>query len=255
MTGDQRRDLICRQTLATGGVTVSNLQEQLSVSAMTIWRDLGALEKAGAVKRVHGGAVPIDEEAGPEPRFAVKAAQFASAKGRIAAYAVKKHIKPGMVLALEGGTTVAAIMKFLPKDARLTVLTNSMEVVRQSSEGISLLCSGGIYRPVSGTLVGPHAVSFIRQHRADLAFISSTAVDAEIGLMDPNPLEIEVKKQIANVSNKVIGLLDGSKWEKRSTSPALSLKELNEVITDVVPPTTFAQTLKENQVNIEIAPR
>lgn len=252
MTGEQRRGLIRRQAIANGGVTVADLQELLEVSPMTIWRDIGALERSGDLKRVHGGAVPARGDLGPEAGFSVKACQNAAAKSKLAALVVDRFVKPSMVLAMEGGTTVAAMMPLLPTDANLTILTNSLEVVRQAPSGVSVYCSGGLYRNVSGTFVGPQATRFFRDYRADLAFVSSTGIDPEAGLMDPNPLEIEVKRELCRVSKLVIALLDGSKWEKGSLSPAIPLADIDLIVSDVAPPEPFPSAIREAGTDFQL---
>jgi DeoR/GlpR family transcriptional regulator of sugar metabolism len=253
MTGEQRRTLIRRQLRGNNGVTTAQLQELLGVSAMTIWRDLGTLEKAGELRRVHGGAVPTDETAGPEPTFAMKAVRAASAKQRIARAAVAEFVRPRMVLALEGGTTVAALMPFLSADAGLTVLTNSLEIVRQAPSGISVICSGGLYREVSGTFVGPQAVRFFAEHSADIAFISATALDAGDGLMDPNPLEIEVKRGLCRGAKRVILLVDREKMGQRSTASVMPLAEVDVLVTNARPPSSFAAAFKAARIEVRQA--
>lgn len=253
MTGEQRRTFIRRQLNGHAGVTTAQLQELLGVSAMTIWRDLGALEKAGVLRRVHGGAVPTDERAGPEPTFAMKAVRAASAKQRIARTAIARFVQPGAVLALEGGTTVAALMAFLPADLGLTVLTNSLEIVRQAPSGVNVLCSGGLYREVSGTFVGPQAVRFFAEHRADLAFVSATALDGAEGLMDPNPLEIEVKRALCRGSRRIVLLVDRDKMGQRSTSAVMPLAEIDALVTNAKPPPAVSTALRKARIEVLVA--
>lgn len=250
MNGEQRRTLISRQLNGNAGVSTAQLQKILGVSPMTIWRDLGVLEEAGVLKRVHGGAVALDPSSGPEPSFAVKSTVSALAKQQIARVAVDKFVKPRMVISLEGGTSVAAVMPFLPTDADLTILTNSLEIVRQCPRGLAVLCSGGLYRDVSGTFVGPQAVKFFRDHHADIAFISATAVDASFGLMDPNPLEIEVKQTLCGSAKQVVVLCDHTKLGKLSTLPVLPLKSVGTMVTDAAPPRLMNQALKAAGVKV-----
>ena len=52
-----RRKQILEVLRAKGGVRLTELSEELSVSEMTIRRDLDSLQKDGLIERVHGGAV------------------------------------------------------------------------------------------------------------------------------------------------------------------------------------------------------
>ncbi len=252
MNGEQRRAYIRRQLHGSAGVSTAELQETLGVSMMTVWRDLGALERDGVLRRVHGGAVPLEDGAGPEPSFAAKATRAGSAKQRIARAALAAWVRPGMTLALDGGSTVAALMPFLPTDAGLTLLTNSLEIVRQTPAGVAVACSGGLYREVSGTFVGPQALRFFAEHRADVAFVSATGLDAEDGLMDPNPLEIEVKRALCKRAAKVVLLIDAEKFGRRSTLPVLGLEEVDEVVCDAKPARALAAALRVAGVKVRV---
>lgn len=59
MNGKDRRKLINRLAITRGNLSVSELTKHFGVSRMTIHRDLKVLEKAGDVKCIHGGAVPV----------------------------------------------------------------------------------------------------------------------------------------------------------------------------------------------------
>ena len=234
-------------------MTTAQLQDLLGVSAMTVWRDLAVLEQGGTLRRVRGGAVPVDEAAGPEPSFAAKAGKAALAKQRIARLAVREFLPPGAVVAMDGGTTVAALVPFLTAEARISIVTNSLEIVRQAPSGLSVYCSGGLYREVSGTFVGPQAEAFFGEHRADVAFISGSGLDAEEGLMDPNPLEIEVKRALCRKAGRTILLLDSGKMGLQSALRVFSLQHIDVLVTDRAPERKLAAALRAAKVMVRVA--
>lgn len=172
------------------------------------------------------------------------------AKQHIAQLAVREFLRPNMVVAMDGGTTVAATLPHMSNLAGVSVLTNSLEIVRQAPPYLSVYNSGGLYRPVSGTFVGPQAVAFFSQHRADLAFISATALHEEEGLMDPNALEIEVKRTLCQRAERIILLLDQSKCGRRSTLQVLPWTAIHALVTDAPPPRPFHQALEEAGVYV-----
>ena len=57
MQPQERQQLILKQLDARGQITISDLSSRLSVSEMTIRRDLAQLEAEGLLHRTHGGAV------------------------------------------------------------------------------------------------------------------------------------------------------------------------------------------------------
>ncbi|WP_214409308.1 substrate-binding domain-containing protein [Sphaerisporangium fuscum] len=68
MSVEQRRSLILRQVRARGSVRLTDLVEELGVSAVTLRRDVEHLAGQGLLMRVHGGVtLPPSPAAGPSP--------------------------------------------------------------------------------------------------------------------------------------------------------------------------------------------
>src|SRR4051812_46624118 len=92
----ERHRLISEWVNQQRGITRKELSERLSVSEMTIWRDLKALERKGVINRVRGGAVGTSGENGyktsPEPQFEVKQDIHRQEKLQIARYAAAHFV-------------------------------------------------------------------------------------------------------------------------------------------------------------------
>lgn len=58
MYAPERQQEILRLAREGGRVDVLSLAEEFQVTAETVRRDLKALDRAGLVRRVHGGAIP-----------------------------------------------------------------------------------------------------------------------------------------------------------------------------------------------------
>ncbi|MGW7126008.1 DeoR/GlpR family DNA-binding transcription regulator, partial [Streptomyces sp. NPDC054901] len=123
----QRREVILDTVRRKGAVRVAALVEQLGVSDMTIRRDLDVLARAGAVEKVHGGAVSTSGTTGDEPGFETKSTLQSAAKAAVAE-AAAQLVQPGSVVAISGGTTTYAVAHRLRDIANLTVVTNSLPV-------------------------------------------------------------------------------------------------------------------------------
>src|ERR1043165_1709096 len=98
MFAQERHQAILRRARADGRVDVASLSEELAVTPETIRRDLTVLERAGHVRRVHGGAIPL-ERYGLEPTLSARAAAFTAEKQRIAKAALPELPGPGAGLA------------------------------------------------------------------------------------------------------------------------------------------------------------
>jgi len=209
-----------------GSVTLPALRRVLPVTAMTLWRDLAALEAQGRLHRVRGGAVRSDRAI--EPAFDQKARHALGFKRAIAARAAAAFVADGDVLILEG----------LPwlRRPRLTVLTNSLPILSRAHSchrHLAVHASGGMLSLVSGNLVGPEAVAYFQRRRARTFFMSATGLDPATGrLTDPNPVEIEVKRAMAAAADRVVLLLDAGKLGVVSAESVLPLRQVDAIVTD-----------------------
>ena len=105
MYAEERQQEILRLARTDGRVDVTALAETFSVTAETIRRDLTTLERAGVLRRVHGGAIPM-ERIGFEPALATRDSLLIAEKERIAKAAVAELPDEGAII-LDAGTTTA----------------------------------------------------------------------------------------------------------------------------------------------------
>lgn len=231
MLFEQRLQWLRRELSSQGNIRTKEAATQLDVSVMTLWRDLKHLEDIGELRRVHGGALPPHPGDSQEPDFASKAALANEDRVALAKYAAKRFPRTGDCIAVEGGTTAIGTLPYL-EASNLTIITNSLEALRRTRPTDTVLASGGVYRQVSHTFVGPQAIDFFKSHRSDLCFISATGFSAEEGLTDPNPLEIEVKRTMCEHSRKVVLLLDRSKFGRRSLARVVDLDKIDVLVTN-----------------------
>ena len=59
MYPEERQQAIASLVMAKGRASVTELAQAYDVTTETVRRDLAVLDKAGVVRRVHGGAVPV----------------------------------------------------------------------------------------------------------------------------------------------------------------------------------------------------
>jgi DeoR/GlpR family transcriptional regulator of sugar metabolism len=236
-------------------ISSAGLRKLLGVTAMTVWRDLRSLEEQGLLRCIHGGAEALGASPG-EPDFEAKSVAAHGAKERIAAEAARRFVPEGGVIALEGGTTVAALVARLPA-TRVSIVTNSLPVAlrcRRERPGLPVRVAGGWLSPVSGNTTGPEAVRDAAARRCDVCFLGCSAFDGELGPTDPNPLEIEVKRVLAAGARQVVLLVDASKFGRRSAAVTLHPRRITALVTDAPPPPACAALLRQHGVNVVVAP-
>lgn len=253
-TTTARHQTILRRLRDDAHVSARELQAALGVTAMTVWRDLRVLEEQGLLRRVRGGAERLGPAPG-EPDFETKRPAAAAAKQLIGARAVEEFVRAGDTLALEGGTTVAALLNHLP-EARVSLLTNSLPVAlraRAIRPQLPVRVACGWLSPVSGNVAGPEAIRFLEKQTASVCFLSATGFDAELGPTDPNPLEIEAKRAMAAIAERVVLLLDARKFTVRSAAVTIHPRRLHALVTDRPPPREIARLLHSHGVRVIVA--
>lgn len=251
---EERRQRIAGLIEERGTVIAEDLATGFGVSNMTIWRDLTALEEAGKLRRIRGGAVRVENVQAIEPLYASKRVVNRAKKDAIARYAARHFVHDNDIIILEAGTTVAAMVKFL-NQRNLTLITNGLGTINEAVPtvpDITVMCCGGMLREGAMTFVGPQAVQFFQNIRARTFFLGATALAFPQGITDPNPLEIQVKLAMAASAEHVVVLIDSTKFGKRSLSTILPLEAIHALITDSGVPAEDVERLRLLGIDVHV---
>ena len=227
----QRERAILRTVAERHFVSVQDLTAHLSTSEATIRRDLRRLAEAGRLRRVRGGAQAIERPAlAGQPQFGIDRTRHVGAKRAIARRAAAL-CEPGDAVIVDGGTTTFAMAEFLG-NLGLQILTNSFplaqELVGRSNNRI-LLPGGEIYREQQ-LIVGPYAQPTIEHFSGRLMFLSAQAIGPH-GLMQTDPLLIQTELQLIARAEKLVALVDSSKFELRASLVLCPLTQIDVLIT------------------------
>jgi DeoR/GlpR family transcriptional regulator of sugar metabolism len=226
-----RHTLILQALQQHSEVQVSALAAEFDCSEMTVRRDLEALEKAGAVRRVHGGAVSMFLSAEEAP-YGVRALENAAAKRTIGA-ATADLLAEGETVILDGGSTVMEVARAL-HDRRLTVMPLALRPVLEldGSPGIRLLVPGGEVRPGELALVGSLTECAFSELRFDTFVMGVCGIEANAGVTTHHLSEAAVKRAAARTSRRVIAVADSSKLGKVGFGHVCDLPDLDILVTD-----------------------
>jgi DeoR/GlpR family transcriptional regulator of sugar metabolism len=153
MNAVARHEEIVRLLGENGRVRVSEISSRMSVSEVTVRRDLEALERRGVLIRVHGGAMPAPLSS-HEPPFAIRSMRNIEVKARIGR-AAAELITPGQTVVIDSGTTTIDVGRALKGRHDLRVMALSLHVAAElvDEPGIEVLLPGGSVR------AGEHALS------------------------------------------------------------------------------------------------
>jgi DeoR family fructose operon transcriptional repressor len=208
---EERQQQIVDRARKDGRVDVAALAELFDVTAETIRRDLTALERQGLLRRVHGGAIPV-ERLGFEPALATRDAAASAEKDRIAKAALAELPNEGAIL-LDAGTTTARLAEALPVDRELTVVTNALPiaVTLSTRPNITVHLLGGRVRGRTMATVDAWAARLLADTFVDVAFMGANGISVERGLTTPDVAEAEVKRAMIASARRVVVLADHTK--------------------------------------------
>ena len=228
----ERHQQILATARADGRVDVNRLAEDLDVTPETIRRDLTVLERHGLLRRVHGGAIPV-ERLGFEPGIADREGKFAGEKERIAKAALDEVPDGGAVI-FDAGTTTVRLAELLPTDRELTVVTHALPVamVLAMRPGITLHLVGGTVRGRTLAAVGSWAERELADIHADVAFLGTNGLSVEHGLTTPDLAEASVKRALVANARRTVVLADHSKIGRAEFAHVVPLSAIDTVITD-----------------------
>jgi DeoR family transcriptional regulator of aga operon len=217
-----------------GAVSIQRLADEMGMSISTARRDVDFLTAAGYLERSHGGALlSMRSRTTFEPT-----SDIAHQAARPAKVAIGRHaaslIEDGQSIILDSSSTVLeAAHALMECDLTLTVVTNDLRIAIALSDlpKVQLIVPGGQVRTGSFTLVGSAAHAVVQSLRADVALIG---VHSLAGLR-PSDTSLEVasiKRSLIGAANRVLLLLDSSKFEQSAFCEICPIQRIHEVICD-----------------------
>lgn len=232
MYAEERQRLIVDRARAEGRVEVAALAEELDVTPETIRRDLSRLERLGQLKRVHGGAIPLDR-LGFEPPVAARREAMAAEKDRIAKAALAEVPEEGAIL-LDAGTTTARLATALPTDRELTVVTNALDIATTlaARSNLNVLMIGGRVRGRTLAAVDSWAARMLGDLFVDVAFVATNGVSIERGLTTPDPTEAMIKGLMVEAARRAVLLADHTKVGNDHLVRFADLDQVDTLVTD-----------------------
>ena len=220
---ETRQSRIVEFARTRGRVEVVSLAEEFDVAAETIRRDLKVLAGRRLLKRVHGGAIPL-ETAAFESTVEYRSQVDLAEKHRMAACAVQL---------LHGAETVYLDEGFTPRliaeriaDRELTVVTSSL-----LADSVTVLLLGGRMRGRTLATVDHWATDMLRSLVIDVAFLGTNGISLEHGLTTPDPAVAAVKHTAIKVARRRILVAAHSKFGANSFCRFAEVSDFEAIVT------------------------
>ena len=225
---NERQRAILLKLNEVGHVRVSALSRELFFSEMTIRRDLEKLEKAGVLKRTHGGA--IENQSNLEYPVNLRSEINKEQKKRLAAQATR-YLADGQLIFFNSSSTLAYILPYLGNYKNVRVVTNSVYLLYHLAQ-MHIPCSltGGRYDEHEQSLSGRQAEAFLSEINPDVAFLSCEALSDDGRVTDSDEDLAEIAKIAVKKSRIAVLLMDRSKIGTLCAYDVCTTEHLDEVI-------------------------
>lgn len=250
-----RLNAILTSLQQSGSVSVEGLSKELDVSLVTIRRDLDALENQGLLRRTHGGAVSIEpffyEPFRNDRSFQAQVERFADEKRRIGR-AAAALIKAGEIIALTPGTTTTEVIRGLPLNHHITVVTSTVNVAMELSKrkDLDIFVTGGHLRGEWFSLVGPTAAQSLSHLLISTLFVGADGIDAKHGASCFSPDEAQLNSTMVKHAQRKIAVVDHSKFGVVAGWRICPTSDLDILITDSGATDEMVEPFEKAQVQV-----
>jgi DeoR family fructose operon transcriptional repressor len=228
----ERRRWLVDHARQNGRIDVGDVARLLDVARETVRRDLNALESEGLLRRVHGGAVPV-ERLGFEGKLSLRNHSRQDVKARIADHATTL-LHAAELIYIDEGSTCQAFADRLAPSRPMTVVTNALPVatILAPRENVDVVVVGGRIRSHTMAAIDHWAVRMVEDFVFDLSVMGTNAITLDRGLTCPDAAVAAVKARAVVSSRRVILLADGTKFGADSSYRFAQVRDLTTIVTD-----------------------
>lgn len=242
---EQIRDYIEKNNI----VTIKELHVLFpDVSLMTIHRDLDALEAAGDIVKVRGGARSVRHTG--DLGFDVRLRENNAGKREIANKALSL-IQPNSSVFFDASTTNLILARCLP-DIELNIFTTgpniAIELCRLHNANITLCC--GTMNRKNMALSGQNTLEMLEKINIDLALIGVSGCSAEAGFTCGTESDMVVKRKVIQKARTSVVLCDQAKFSRLMPYTFATFSDVDYLICDDAIPDGIAQTASTAGIKI-----
>jgi DeoR family transcriptional regulator, fructose operon transcriptional repressor len=218
--------------LRQGSVDVADLARRYGVTTETIRRDLSDMQDRKLLRRVHGGAIPL-ERINHEPSVQARDTVNAEEKLRIASLAAEEVPERGSVI-IDSGSTGQRLADVFPVDRDVHVVTNSLTTaLTLSRRGLKdLTVLGGTVKTSRFAMVDEPGRVELHKLAIDVLFMSCDGLSFRHGLTTPYREEHTMKRAMIERADRVVAMVDQSKFGNVQMFRFASFDEIDVLVTD-----------------------
>ena len=236
-------------------IKVSEIMETFQVSHETARKYLEELQERGIAKRVRGGAVYSGNSNDSNTSFQKRNLEFRK-ENAVASFGAAKMVKPGDMVYLDGGMTMAQLAIYLRNIPDVTVITNNLIVINELCDcnNITLYSLSGRYDIENGGYYGPQTEKSLEFFNFDIAFISCAGLSLKQEYVNDFDDRCISRNLLKRHSEKLVLVLNSGKINKKFFSNQFPINELDDIFVDSNIEKDEAEALSRIGVNLHIMP-
>lgn len=252
MFAEERREKILALLKEEKRVLVKDLAEKFQVSIDSIRRDLSIMEDQGQLKKTHGGAIPAANVRQSPPPPEVRYGEGTPQGDAIAKLAVS-YIQERNTIFIGSGSLAYMLLKHLPEQMPLTIVTNSIRVadVLRERQWIETYLIGGRVKS-SGNITDAIATESIRMFKFDVSFITGGGISEE-GIFVNTPEVGVFSRAVSAASRQLIGIATYHSIGKDGFSKVSRIEDLDLLITDEEADSRAIERIQTLGVKVRVA--
>lgn len=254
MKQSERLEVIIADIYQNGNVQVSDLSKRLNCSEVTIRNDIRLLDQQGVLKKTYGGAIRKENELSVDfipGEFYLNSEK----KARIAKKAYE-YIENGDAIIIDDSTTGSYLARYIRShdEKKITVVTNSILSATDLSSvnHVELFMVGGHIKGNPPSALDNITVNGIKQFHVNKAFIGVNGINLNVGLTSVGTPQMDIKREIINVSDVTYVLADSSKFDNRNLFTVCKIDEIDKIITDLDISKATLQLARTKNVQLDI---
>lgn len=252
MLSQQRQKLILDYLRTHKSAQVNQLSDILGISLSTVRRDLSELEETGILRRVHGGAMLLEDQ--QESPILQRGDTYVEEKARIGA-AAAGLVNDDETIIITGGTTTEMMISHLSEKMNLTIVTNALNIAWKLAQytHINVVVLGGWLRHSEFSLLGHLTIQALQDIHVSKIFHGTYGLDVDEGLIGTYIQEVQTDRQIINAAAELIVLADSSKFGRPGTVRIVPIEQVAVLITDNGAPDLDLGALREKGIRVLMA--
>lgn len=163
---------------------------------------------------------------------------------------MSEYIKDGNSMFIDLSSTSVFIMKELTQRENLKIITNSIEVILETSAktGWQTIATGGDFFGDYLGMSGEKTIDSIRSYHTNWAVISCKGMSEKFVLTEVNDSFAFAKRAMIKQADRVILAIDHTKFGMNEFACVCDVRDIDIVVTDTCPTEPYLRFLEQNNI-------